>query len=135
MIKNASLVLIAVVCLLSGCAIVVPYNQTPAELRDDPAKLREQISYQMTFEEFLQAAYVTQTSCGDSVTFIVSPDRASATAMLSIPGLSSTATIALAEAKPDTNGTVVKVWAQNNGWTTAYLRALRQISSPPRCHG
>lgn len=134
MMRNALSVLVAAICTLSGCAVVAPYNQTPTELKGDPAKFRERVAFQMTFEEFLQAAYATQTSCGDSVTFVVSPDKTSATAMLSIPSLSSTATVALAEAKPDMDGTSVKVWAQNNGWATAYLRALRQIGSPPRCH-
>lgn len=134
MIKRVSVALLISAFSLSGCVVVAPYNQTPAELKADPAKFREQVSYPMDFEKFLQAAYLTQTNCGDALTFVVAPYHSSALAMLSVAVLSSTATVALAEARPDGSGTVVKVWAQNNGWATAYLRALRQIDTPPRCH-
>lgn len=102
MIKRVSVALLISAFSLSGCVVVAPYNQTPAELKADPAKFCEQVSYPMDFEKFLQAAYLTQTNCGDALTFVVAPDHSSALA--------------------------------NNGWATAYLRALRQIDTPPRCH-
>ena len=131
--KAAVVVSLLAACWLSGCVIVAPYNQTPAELKSEPAKYREEIAFPLTFDQFLQAAYQTQTTCGEGVTFVVSPDRSAATAMITIPGLTSTATVALAEARPEGNGTAVKVWAQNNGFAHALLTGLRQIGSPPTC--
>lgn len=131
MIKNA-VALGVTACMLGGC-LVAPYNQSPAELKADPQKFREQVSFSMPLEEFLRAAYMTQTSCGDSLTFAVSPDRTFAFATSAIPGLSSMATVAFAEAKEEQGKTVVKVWAQNNGFAFSFLKALRQIGSPPKC--
>ena len=69
--------LAAAACMLSGC-LVAPYNQSPAELKADLGKFREQVTFSMPLDDFLSAAYLTQTTCGDSLTFVVSPDKSSA---------------------------------------------------------
>jgi hypothetical protein len=130
--KLTIIAMLMTACSLSG-RVMAFYDQSPAELKSDQSKFREEVSFSLSFDQFLQAAYVAQTTCKDSVNFVVSPDRTSATATLNIPGMSAMATVALAEARPNATGTVVKVWAQNGGFAHAMLTPIHQIGVPPKC--
>lgn len=123
--------------LLSGCTVMLPFNQTPAELRASPGKNAGVFMFDFPFEKFVENTYLATTLCGDSLDFKNHPTKRISTASIDFPGLSSTASVLFAEAIPEGDKTRVEVWLHfnNGGWRVNVDRYLKKIEDPDSCSG
>lgn len=120
--------------VLAGCG-AMPFNKTPAELRSQQEAYAGKKTFDLPFDVFLARAYRATTECADVPTFLVSPDKSSATALIQMPGLSSVATILVADAKPAGNRTEIDVWLyfNNKNWQSRVDGYLAKVTNPDSC--
>lgn len=87
------------------------------------------------FSKFVENNYVATSLCGDVLEFRKSPTEAKATAAINAPGLTSTAALLYAEARPDGDKTTVDVWLHfnNDGWKLRAVEYLKKLEDPESC--
>ena len=123
-----------VAAALSGCeTVAVPYNQSQDDLRASSEKFGGREFLHMSMEQFLHNVFLTTRHCSEYPNYVVSPDKRSMTASVTVVGLTEPAYWVVIDADEKNGGVEISWWAQNENWKRDTAKWVEQMKNPEIC--